>query len=169
MPLVWHIAKKVCQKNGRFQMVGDAVNEGVLGLLEALEKFDAKKGVKFSTYASHRVFGSMMDAIRRDGLIRKSRKSLRSPQIFEISEGDGGSNAEVGSELEKQEFFETLLRGCSQRDRTVIFLRYFKDATAKEAGETVGVCESRASQITKAVFEKIKERYGSFEEASEEV
>ena len=48
----------------------DLVGYGVFGLIDAIDKFDLSKNVKFETYASLRIRGAMIDAIR-------DRKSTR--------------------------------------------------------------------------------------------
>ena len=47
----------------------DVIQEGTVGLIEAVEKFDLKRGVAFSLYAVHRIRGHMMDFLRREGRI----------------------------------------------------------------------------------------------------
>ena len=44
--------------------VDDLVQEGVIGLLAALDRFDDERGVKFETFAEQRVRGAMIDALR---------------------------------------------------------------------------------------------------------
>jgi RNA polymerase sigma factor for flagellar operon FliA len=56
----------------------DLFSCGVIGLMEALERFDAGRGVKFETYAITRIRGSIIDAIRAtDHLSRTSRQNAR--------------------------------------------------------------------------------------------
>ncbi|MGH7736504.1 MAG: FliA/WhiG family RNA polymerase sigma factor [Candidatus Tyrphobacter sp.] len=44
--------------------IDDLVNDGVLGLLDAIEKYDDTRGVKFETYAITRINGAILDALR---------------------------------------------------------------------------------------------------------
>jgi RNA polymerase sigma factor for flagellar operon FliA len=44
--------------------VGDLINAGVLGLMEAIERFDPSRGVKFRTFADQRIRGAMLDSLR---------------------------------------------------------------------------------------------------------
>ena len=46
--------------------IGDLVQDGVLGLIDAAHRFDEGRGIKFETFAERRVRGAMIDALRRD-------------------------------------------------------------------------------------------------------
>ncbi|MCL2036876.1 MAG: FliA/WhiG family RNA polymerase sigma factor [Oscillospiraceae bacterium] len=58
----------------------DLVNEGVIGLIAAVETFDADRGVKFETYANLKIKGAIIDYIRRQDrvprLVRRFGKEL---------------------------------------------------------------------------------------------
>lgn len=47
--------------------VMDCVQEGTVGLIEAVERFDVHKGVAFSLYAVHRIRGRILDFLRKEG------------------------------------------------------------------------------------------------------
>lgn len=56
----------------------DLVGYGVFGLIDAIDKFDYQKGVKFETYASLRIRGAILDNIRRmDWIPRSLRKKQK--------------------------------------------------------------------------------------------
>lgn len=56
----------------------DLVEYGILGLIDAIDKFDFDKNVKFETYASLRIRGSILDAIRKlDWMPRTLRKKQK--------------------------------------------------------------------------------------------
>jgi len=56
----------------------DLIQAGMVGLLEALSRFDATQGATFATFASQRIRGAMMDELRtRDWLPRSVRRSAR--------------------------------------------------------------------------------------------
>lgn len=57
---------------------GDLVSYGILGLFDAIEKYDVSQGNKFETYAVSRVRGSIMDELRKlDWAPRLLRKKAR--------------------------------------------------------------------------------------------
>jgi len=61
-----------------YAQVEDIVNQGVLTLIDCIEKFDLEKGVKFETYAFMRIRGSVIDFIRKqDWLPRRVRKTAK--------------------------------------------------------------------------------------------
>lgn len=60
----------------------DLVSTGVLGLLDAVQKFDARKDVKLERYAQHRVRGAILDGLR--GLDTASRDMRRKTKRAEI-------------------------------------------------------------------------------------
>jgi RNA polymerase sigma factor FliA len=68
---------------------------GQQGLLEARQRFDPSRGVRFSTFAYYRVRGAMLDGVRRQGWIRRSAyaklKALEAADS--VSEGEGESQA----------------------------------------------------------------------------
>jgi RNA polymerase sigma factor for flagellar operon FliA len=57
--------------------VGDLVQDGVLGLIDAAHRFDEQRGIKFETFAERRVRGAMIDALRRDAWPRGVRRQRR--------------------------------------------------------------------------------------------
>src|ERR1700755_1132228 len=57
--------------------VGDLVQDGVLGLIDAAHRFDEGRGIKFEPFAERRVRGAMIDALRRDAWPRGVRRQRR--------------------------------------------------------------------------------------------
>ena len=73
--------------------VNELVGAGVLGLLDALRKFDASKRVKLESYARHRIRGAILDGLRSlDGASRDlRRKTKRLEKIYrEMAAKSGG-------------------------------------------------------------------------------
>ena len=61
-----------------FAQIDDMVNEGVLVIMNALDKFDFEKNVKFETYIFKRIRGMIIDLARRqDWIPRSVRKSAK--------------------------------------------------------------------------------------------
>jgi RNA polymerase sigma factor for flagellar operon FliA len=64
-PLVKHVAGRLMVHIGQHVEFDDLCGYGVFGLLDAIDKFDYGKGVKFETYASFRIRGAIIDHIRK--------------------------------------------------------------------------------------------------------
>ncbi|MCC0627663.1 MULTISPECIES: sigma-70 family RNA polymerase sigma factor [unclassified Clostridioides] len=70
MPLVKSIAKKFFIPGKGFEYQ-DLVNSGVIGLIDAINKFDAEKGAKFSSYSYIKIKSAILDEIRNQSPISK--------------------------------------------------------------------------------------------------
>ena len=76
--LVKNVALKLRGVYLSFAQVDDMINEGILLLMSALDKFDLSQNVKFETYVSKRLRGMIIDLARRqDWLPRSVRKRMR--------------------------------------------------------------------------------------------
>jgi RNA polymerase sigma factor for flagellar operon FliA len=79
--LVRYIASKfgfIHSSNERFLEENDLIQFGLVGLLDAIQKFDYRKGVRFETYAVTRIRGSILDELRKlDWIPRSVRKKAR--------------------------------------------------------------------------------------------
>jgi len=64
-PLVFKVAMHL---RLRETIVMDMIQEGTVGLIEAVERFDPARGVRFSTFATYRIRGRILNALRRDVL-----------------------------------------------------------------------------------------------------
>lgn len=71
IPLVKYIAGRVILGKNKYIEYEDLVGYGMVGLMDAISKFDKEKGMKFSTYASIRIRGAMIDEMRRNSPISK--------------------------------------------------------------------------------------------------
>jgi RNA polymerase sigma factor for flagellar operon FliA len=66
LPLVKAIAVRVCENLMVHVDLDDLVRTGVLGLLDAVTKFDPDKQVLFPSYAKHRIKGAILDSLQPD-------------------------------------------------------------------------------------------------------
>jgi len=74
-PLIKYIANRIASRLPVHIDIHDMINSGVLGLMDAIEKFNPDKGVKFETYAEYRIKGAILDNLRAmDWVPRSIRK-----------------------------------------------------------------------------------------------
>jgi RNA polymerase sigma factor for flagellar operon FliA len=194
--------------------LGDLVQDGVLGLIDAANRFDEGRGIKFETFAERRVRGAMIDALRRDAWprgVRRVRRELEAareqlrrelgaePSLADLAKRVGAdvqrlertilrittiestspmANLEtidsatlpavlVPSEpLSPHRLFEQAetrdrvrraLASLPERERRIIALYYFEEATMKQIGAEIGVNESRVSQLHARAIMRLKQ------------
>ena len=71
-PLVKYVAGRVAiglPPNVEFD---DLVSYGIFGLIDAIDKFDPERGIKFETYAIARIRGAIMDGLRNNDWVPRS-------------------------------------------------------------------------------------------------
>src|SRR5947209_175969 len=77
LPFVEALARRMAASMPNSIDVGDLVQDGVLGLIDAAHRFDEGRGIKFETFAERRVRGAMIDALRKDAWPRGVRRQRR--------------------------------------------------------------------------------------------
>src|SRR5262245_12693712 len=77
LPFVEALARRMAASMPNSIDIGDLVQDGVLGLIDAAHRYDADRGIKFETFAERRVRGAMIDALRRDAWPRGVRRQRR--------------------------------------------------------------------------------------------
>jgi RNA polymerase sigma factor for flagellar operon FliA len=84
--------------------INDLINDGILGLIDAIEKYDDARGVKFETYAITRINGAILDALRSLDWVpravrQRARELERAYQELELENGRAPSEEEVAGRL----------------------------------------------------------------------
>jgi RNA polymerase sigma factor for flagellar operon FliA len=77
LPFVEALARRMAASMPNSVEIGDLVQDGVLGLIDAANRFDEDRGIKFETFAERRVRGAMIDALRKDAWPRGVRRQRR--------------------------------------------------------------------------------------------
>jgi RNA polymerase sigma factor FliA len=99
LPLVRYVARDLWKQiNGKLELQ-DLVSAGTMGLIDAVEGFDPGRGLAFSTFATPRIRGAMLDHIRRwDHVPRSVRRKQRA-----LQEGRETLGARMGREPTRAE------------------------------------------------------------------
>lgn len=205
LPVVRYLARRIHERLPQHVDMEDLVGAGILGLLDAFQKFDPNKKVQFRSYAQFRIRGAILDSLRtldwspRD-LRRKGRAVEEAIRVLTGRAGRAPSEAEVAAEMqlelgeyqqllgelkgleigtlhmersedsgeeelayipnrpeddplfrclegEMREWLVDSVNKLPERERLVMTLYYYEEMTMKEIGLTLGVVESRISQI----------------------
>ncbi len=104
LPQVRYIARRIHERLPRHVPFEDLVHAGVVGLIDALHKYDRGKQVQFGSYAKFRIRGAILDSLRemdwspRD-LRRKARRLEEANNTLRSQLGRNPSETEVAAEL----------------------------------------------------------------------
>jgi len=106
-PMIKYVANRIAMRLPPHIEVDDLISVGVLGLMDAISKYDSSRGAKFKTYAEFRVRGAILDELRAmdwvprsirqkasnvDKVVQKLQAKLsRSPEDEEVAEEMGVS------------------------------------------------------------------------------
>jgi RNA polymerase sigma factor for flagellar operon FliA len=217
LPFVEALARRMASTMPNSIDVGDLVQDGMIGLIDAANRFDEARGIKFETFAERRVRGAMIDALRRDawprGVRRQRRELDAAREALRRELGHEPSHAELAARMgsDEKRLSRTILRittiestsplangdrmdesslpaalvpsepdapdhayekaetrarvrGAIQqlpwRERKVVGLYYYGEATMKQIGAAIGVNESRVSQLHARAIKRLRESLG---------
>lgn len=77
-PLVRYVAQRIVSRLPSTVEICDLINDGIVGLIEAIDRFEPSRGIRFSSFAESRVRGAILDALRdRDAASRSLRRKIR--------------------------------------------------------------------------------------------
>jgi RNA polymerase sigma factor for flagellar operon FliA len=114
-PLVKRIAYHMMLRMPASVQVDDLIQAGMIGLIEASQKYDASRGASFETYAGIRIRGSIVDEMRRGDWVprsvhRNARRVSQAVAAVEARVGRDATDTEIAAELgvSLNDYFEML-------------------------------------------------------------
>lgn len=176
LPLVRFLASQLRSQVSSY-LQPELYSLGLIGLLDALDKFDPGLGYRFETYGVPRIRGAMRDGVRKmESLPRGARERPGcvihsiNPVDFQSARAAHGARLQDCLEdsdqpsaldgLELQADYEELLEAVEalpDRERKVIRRYYYEGSYLKTIGAELGVTESRICQIHRRAL-KLLER-----------
>lgn len=113
--LVKYLAQKLALRLPANIELDDLISAGVMGLMDAVDKYDSERENKFKTYAEFRIRGAMLDELRAQDWVPRSvrEKAKQLERVYskiEQSKGRPASDEEVRKELNlsREEYQEML-------------------------------------------------------------
>ncbi len=121
-PMVKRVAMQLATRVPANVTLDDLIQSGMMGLIEAAQRYEVQDDAQFETYAAARVRGAMLDALRDDDWVPRSvRQELRQIEqaVAELQHrlGRHPTDSEVAATLgwSLERYFEVLSAGCGQR------------------------------------------------------
>jgi RNA polymerase sigma factor for flagellar operon FliA len=103
LPFVEALARRMAATMPHSIDLSDLVQDGVIGLIDAAERFDEARGIKFETFAERRIRGAMIDALRKDAWprgVRRVRRELEAArEKLRVTLGHEPSLADLAQEI----------------------------------------------------------------------
>ena len=132
LPFVESLARRVASAMPHSIELGDLVQDGVLGLIDAAFRFDEARGIKFETFAERRVRGAMIDALRRDAWPRGVRRQRR-----ELETAREELRRELGSEPSLAELAKRVGSDEVRLGRTIVRINTIEATSPLSAGDNL--------------------------------
>lgn len=114
-PLIKYIAHKIAARLPANIELDDLISCGVIGLMDAIEKFDPTRDNKFKTYAEFRIRGAILDELRAQDWVprsirEKAKRVERTYAKLEAKNGRPATDEEMSEELgiTQEEFYNLL-------------------------------------------------------------
>jgi RNA polymerase sigma factor for flagellar operon FliA len=158
MPRVRWIAARIHQRLPLHVSLEDLVSIGVLGLIDAVDRFDPRAGVKLQTFAEHRIRGAILDSIAElDGMPAHKR-----PKMRELDQAQSQAEQRLGRAATSEEVAEELGIPVSEYHRRAfelqrITLSSLADAIENESG-SVALADTIADRSQMLASDLLEER-----------
>lgn len=171
--LIEHNLRLVVYISRRFENTGinieDLISIGTIGLIKAINTFDAEKKIKLATYASRCIENEILMHLRKVSN-RRSEVSLDEPLNTDwdgnellLSDILGTDEDEVSRPLEEDDDKRMLMEAIenlSERERTIILMRFglsgFTERTQKEVADLMGISQSYISRLEKRIIHRLR-------------
>ena len=170
--LVAHIVKKY---NTNEREIDDLISIGTIGLIKAIDTFDAEKGIRLATYASRCIENELLM------MLRNGKKQSKDVYLYEPTGADKEGNEinlldiiesvdeDVVETMELSENVKKLYQYLddilSTREKQIIIMRYGlygdDEVTQREIADMLGISRSYVSRIEKKALKKLRNRYES--------
>ncbi len=150
-PLVRYTAERLHSKLPDKVDVEDLISAGVFGLMDAIDAYDPKRGVKFETYCTPRIRGSILDELRSmdwvPRLVRARAHQLsKATQSLEMHLGRKPTERETAEELDiEMEEFDRLQKDANATTIVSLSTKYGDEEGDKDIRE-IDVIKDQKSQ-----------------------
>lgn len=166
--IVKAIAESIHRTLPRSVQVDDLISAGCFGLIDAANRFDPTRNIKFETFASKRIRGAILDELRKlDWVPRLVRQRKEAPikmssftdftsslSLDEKNENEDciilkSEEEDLRDKVEIKIRLTDAIKNLKDRYRQAITLYYIEGLTLREAADFMKTTESRVCQIIK--------------------
>ena len=136
----------------------ELIQEGMVGLLEAAESYDYRRGVAFSLFATYRIKGSMLDFLSQSSksVVYLDSEINQGFTLAEVLAADGPSPTEAAEKQLLQEKVNEALERLPEKEQQVLTGIFFEDRAAQELAEDINVSLGHVYRLQKQGVRRIR-------------
>ena len=136
----------------------DCIQEGTIGLIEAVERYDSKKGVAFSLYAVHRIRGRILDYLRKEGKegIVLQSETEDGETWWEQLPAEGPSTEIVCEECMYGDMVTSAMKQLPLAEQHVVEEVYYKDHSVASIADTLECSHSYIHRLRRKGLARLK-------------
>ncbi len=153
----------------QYQSVMDIVQEGTIGLIEAVERYDHQRGVAFSLFAVHRIRGRMIDFLRKEGSVDAPCLEAMRPGEDEHAIAWKDQIPDTGVPVAEQAEHHVLCDKLHQamdrlpgKEKTVLESMYLQSADAKDIAADLQVTPAHIYRLQKTGIRRVRGMLSKF-------
>lgn len=155
------VVKSLMRYRGNETLLMDLVQEGTIGLIDAVEKFDPERGVAFSLYAFHRIRGRMLNYMEKEA--KSCVISIEAP--WENSESGSLADTLVDSalpvaEVAERNFLLAQMRAALERlpvkERLALSGVYIDEQNPHQVATNLEITPSHLSRLQKQGIRRVR-------------
>ncbi|MBI4279166.1 MAG: sigma-70 family RNA polymerase sigma factor [Armatimonadetes bacterium] len=155
-PLVF---KVVMQLRLAESWIMDMIQEGTLGLIEAVERFDYTRGIRFSTFATYRIRGRVLNALRRERADVLSLEHVEGELSLAERLADASADEDLGA-VEDAVMMASVARVVETlppRERKIIEATYLEAREPRTVARELAISLSHFYRLQKQALQQVRE------------
>ena len=155
-PLVF---KEVLRRQIRPDHIADALQEGTLGLIEAVERYDYTRNVAFSVFAIHRIRGEITDYLQREGAhagISMDEPDENGLTLCDMLSDESEDPADMAGRSLLVEQIGKLMARLPEKEQFIMEAVYLQDKQPKKVAESLDVSLPYVYRLQKRGIRRIR-------------
>lgn len=156
-PLVFKVVMQVRPPDG---ILMDMIQEGTIGLIEAVERFDHDRGVRFSTFAIYRIRGRILNSLRRDHPVSYSLDADGADDLPLAARLADPASEDALASIEDQAVVARMWDVVStlpSRERAILQATYFDAQEPRSVAAELRISLSHFYRLQKQAIERVRQ------------